>query len=103
MSHVAVVMFLVAQEEVQVNTKDDHDYSPLSYAAEYGCEVVVKILVGQDGAKVNTKDNDGHLPLFHAVGMGHEVVVKILVTWTPRTGMAVCHCLMPPNMGMRWW
>ena len=50
-----VAKMLVAQDDVEVNTKDDHGHSPLSYATKDGDEAVVKILVAQD----NT-DSGGH-------------------------------------------
>ena len=68
-----VVMLLVMWDNVKVDTKDDHGYSLLSYAAEYGCEVVVKILVGWDEVQVNTKDDHGYSPPSYTAKYGCEV------------------------------
>ena len=53
--HEAVVKILVLQDDVEVNTKDDHGHSLLSYTTEDGDEAVVKILVAWDDA-----DSGGH-------------------------------------------
>ena len=55
--HEAVVKILVSQDNVEVDTKDNHGHSLLSYATKEGHESVVKILVTWDDIKVNTKDD----------------------------------------------
>ena len=104
-----VVKILVVRHDIKVNMKDQDGRSPLSYAAEYGSEVVVKMLVSRDDVKVNTKDEAGHSLPSYAAEEGHEPVVKLLVMrddveqWTPRTTRPI-HCYsMPLGRGMRQW
>ena len=61
-----VVKMLVVQDNVEVNTKDDHGHLPLSLSTKHGNEVVVEILLRQDNVEVNTKDRWGFLPLSYA-------------------------------------
>ena len=72
MSRVAVVMLLAARNDVEVDTKDRHGRSPLSYAAN---EAVVKLLVARD-VEVDTKDNHGRSPPSYAAERG---IVKLLL------------------------
>ena len=50
-----MVKILVAQDDVEVDAKDNNGRSPLSYAAEGGHEAVVKSLVAcrQDDVEVD--------------------------------------------------
>ena len=49
---------LVARDDVEVDSKDRNDRSPLFYAAGKGHDAVAKILV-RDDVEVNTKDRNG--------------------------------------------
>jgi ankyrin repeat protein len=53
-----------------VDSKDQSDRSPLSYAAEGGSigyvDVVVKLLLAQKGVEVDSKDQSGRSPLSYA-------------------------------------
>ena len=71
----------LATDDVEVDTKDDHDRSPLSFATEEGHELVVKIFVIWDDVEVNTKDDHGRSPLSYAAKHVKQAVVKILVVW----------------------
>ena len=57
---------LVVQDNVEVNTKDDHGHLLLSYATKHGNEVVVKILLGWDNIEVDTRYEAGRTLLSYA-------------------------------------
>ena len=57
---------------------NNHDRTPLHYAARGGHETIVHTLIAS-GADPNTKDIDGWTPLIHAAREGHEVAVHTLV------------------------
>ena len=61
-----MVKILVTRDNVEVNTKDDHGRSPLSYAAEHVNQAVVKILVAQDDVEVDTRYEAGCTLLSYA-------------------------------------
>ena len=75
-----VVNFLLARDDVDVNSKDfSFCQTPLSRAAENGHEGVVKALLARNNVVVNTEDKyDRRTPLSFAAGGGHEAVVKLL-------------------------
>ena len=63
---------IVARDNIEVNTKDNHGHSPLSYATQswHDAEAVVKILLMQDNVEVDTKDDCGCLLLSYAAEAG---------------------------------
>ena len=67
-----VVNIIVARDNIEVNTKDNHGCLPLSYATQSwrDAEAVVKILLTRDDIEVDTKDNRGHSPLSYAAKAG---------------------------------
>jgi ankyrin repeat protein len=58
--------------------KDSYNQTPLSYAAEQGCEAIVKLLLSTK-VDSNSKGKDGRTPLSRAAANGHEAVVKLLL------------------------
>ena len=75
----AVLKILLAQDDIEVNTKDRRGRSSLSYAVQFGHEAVVKILVARDDVDVNNTDTYGHSPLSYTVQYGRQAVVNILM------------------------
>ena len=96
-SYEAVVKLLLDTGEVDVNWKDKDGRTPLSWAAEKGCETIVKLLLDTGKVDVDWKDRDGRTPLSWATGgtplswavdgmplsrvaeKGHEAVAKLLL------------------------
>ncbi|KAF2183469.1 ankyrin, partial [Zopfia rhizophila CBS 207.26] len=75
-----VVKLLLAKDGVDVNSKDNKGWTPLSYAAGEGHEMVVKLLLVKDEIGVNSKDAYyKRTPLSYAAEKGHEAVVKLLL------------------------
>jgi ankyrin repeat protein len=60
-----------------ISRKDDFGYTPLHWAAMYGCKDVAELLLTK-GAEVNAKDEDGETPLHWAARHGHKDVVELL-------------------------
>ncbi|KAF3933083.1 Ankyrin-1 [Dactylellina cionopaga] len=61
-----------------LNVKDSHKHTPLSWAASEGHKAVAKLLVEQ-GADIETKDIDERTPLSWAATRGHTAMVKLLI------------------------
>ncbi len=68
----------LCQGAVDVNSKDSHSRTPLSYAAERGHEAIVKLLL-EHKADVDLKDSYGQTPLSCAAERGHEAIAKLLL------------------------
>lgn len=60
------------------NFKVKHDQTPLLWAAERGCDVVVKLLL-EKGSDIEAKDKHHRTPLSYAVENGHETTVRLLL------------------------
>ena len=79
--HEAVVELLLAEDGVDLNSKDNNGWTLLSWAAWRGHEAVVKLLLAKDGIDPNSKGSFcGWTPLICAAMYGHEAVVKLLLT-----------------------
>ncbi|KAF7182640.1 hypothetical protein CNMCM7691_002301 [Aspergillus felis] len=74
-----VVKLLLANEKVDVNSRDTYGLTALSLAAENGHEAVVKLLLDTGKVDVNSRDSNGRTPLSLAAESGHEAVVKLLL------------------------
>lgn len=70
---------LLARDEVEPDSKNNRDRTPLSHAAGKGHEALVKLLLATDGVDRNPKDNKGWTPLSSAAWSGHEAVIALLL------------------------
>lgn len=61
-----------------IDTRDEHDFTPLHYAAFYGHLGTVQLLVNA-GANVNAQAEDMVTPLLLAASGGHNEVVRFLL------------------------
>jgi len=75
--HEEIVNVLI-EKGVDVNTKDEYGFTPLSYAALKGHEDVVDRLI-ENGADVNIKNDWGGTALVQAVFFGHIDIAKVLI------------------------
>ncbi|CAH0047168.1 unnamed protein product [Clonostachys solani] len=66
------------EDKGEVDSLDDYDRTPLTYASKNGHEATAKFLLEQ-GAKVDALDMHHETPLSYAVERGHEVIVKLLI------------------------
>ena len=71
-----MVKQLLAEDGVDVDSKEKYGRTPLSWAARNGHEEVVKKLLAKDGVNVDSKSKFGQTPLSWAAENGHEAVVK---------------------------
>ena len=60
-----------------VNTKDDHEYTPLHWAAMEGRKEVAELLISQ-GANVNAKNKVGSTPLHIAAYMKFDLAELLI-------------------------
>ena len=65
-------------EAFDVNSKDEKERTPLSWAAECGKEAVVQIVIKQ-GAEVDSKDNKGRTPLSMSLIKISEPKIQLLI------------------------
>ena len=63
---------------VDVNTKDDYGFTPISYAALKGHDGIVDLLI-ENGAIVDVRNNWGGTALAQAVYFGHIEIAKTLI------------------------
>lgn len=61
-----------------LNKLDDSGLSPLHWAADRGCSVILESLL-LHGIDVNVKDVDGQTALHYAVSCGHTECIKVLL------------------------
>ena len=71
------VVKLLLESKADVDSKDNNNQTPLSWAAQNGHEAVVKLLL-ESKADVDSKDNNNKTPLWWAAENRHEAVVKLL-------------------------
>jgi hypothetical protein len=75
----STVAMAIVRNHTDVDPKDSHGRTPLSWAAENGHEAVVKLLL-EKGADIESKDSkDSRTPLLWAARNGHEAVVNLLL------------------------
>ncbi|UKZ74671.1 hypothetical protein TrVFT333_002341 [Trichoderma virens FT-333] len=70
--------FLLASSALDINLVDTFGRTPLSRAAEKGCEAVARLLL-EHGADVKARNLDGQTPLSWAAASGQEAVVRLLL------------------------
>jgi cytohesin len=62
----------------EVNTRDNHDRTPLHLAANFDRKDVAEALI-QAGADIDAKDKDGQTPLHWAVDRGNKEIAELLL------------------------
>ena len=77
--HEAVVMLLLARNDVDAYAWDIYGWTPLFWAAYWGHKAVVELLVACDDVEADLRHENGMTPLSWAAHSGHEAVVKLLV------------------------
>ncbi|RYO83074.1 hypothetical protein DL764_009508 [Monosporascus ibericus] len=78
--HEAVVRLLLEWDNVDVNSTDWYDQTPLSHAARAGHDAVVRLLLEHKDVDINSKNRmDGKTPLIYAAEAGRDAVVRLLL------------------------
>lgn len=88
----AVQLFL--DSGVDINTRDEHGWTPLMISTFNGREEVAMLLI-RSGADVNAKDTAGYGPLHWAAFNGFSEVVKLLVEKRASVNAPSKHGLTP--------
>merc|ERR550517_1387732 len=83
--HAKVLVYLLDQPGLPLDTQRRDGASPLWIAAQMGHEDCVRLLL-RAGAKVDLPRADGATPLFKACHKGHEEVVRELLEHGPSLG-----------------
>lgn len=71
-----MVRLILARDEVDLNSQDDQDHTPLSWAAMSGQTAVINLLLARKDIWVNWPSNNGMTPLSFAAQRGDEENVK---------------------------
>ncbi|KAL1955231.1 hypothetical protein VTO42DRAFT_8890 [Malbranchea cinnamomea] len=79
LGHDDVVRLLLAQKEIDVNSKTSEGYTPLLGAAVNGHVGVVELLLAKEGVDLNCKARDGMTPLAGAARNGDVEILKKLL------------------------
>lgn len=75
-----LLSFLLNTGEVDVDLKDDHGRTPLSWAAENGHKTIVTMLLNTSRFDVDSKDTvHGRTPLSWAAWNEHQTIVMMLL------------------------
>jgi ankyrin repeat protein len=54
--HKAAIRLLMARADVEINSRDKYDQTPLSRAAENGYKAAVRLLLARADVEINSKD-----------------------------------------------
>ncbi len=90
--HKAVLLFL--ESGVDINSRDEHGWTPLMISTFNGKEEVAILLI-RSGADVNAKDKSGYGPMHWAAFKGYNNVVKLLVEKKANVNAISTHGLTP--------
>jgi ankyrin repeat protein len=92
----AVIRLLVDWDDVEADSKDMYDRTPLWWVAMNGLGAVVRLLVDRDDVDADSKDINGQTPGWWATELGWEAVVKLLQS-SKRLSHNLQFCLAPPH------
>ncbi|KAK1755475.1 hypothetical protein QBC47DRAFT_190068 [Echria macrotheca] len=73
-----IVQFLLQNQQIDADEKDDAGRTPLSLAASYGNEAICQTLLNAPGVNPNAVDDMLRSPLWYAAESGRVGVVKLL-------------------------
>jgi ankyrin repeat protein len=74
--HDKVVSLLLAHPDLDVNSKNVHEYVPFLYACGNERTDCAQLLLKDARVKVNEPTNDGYTPLWYAAYDGHLDLIK---------------------------
>src|SRR5437762_5143796 len=81
-NNIEILQALISSAKININFVDEHGYTPLICAAEFGCLNVVRFLL-KHGAKANFfcegRNFIGHTPLMAATIEGYIEIIKELL------------------------
>ena len=70
---------LLDRKEVDPDSRDHYNRTPLFYATEGRYEGIVKLLLDRKEVNPDSRSNNGQTPLLRAAERGHEGIVKLLL------------------------
>jgi hypothetical protein len=81
---------LLLTKDINPDTKDNYNSTPLSFAARSGHMEVTSLLLAIDSVDPDSKDNFGRTPLFWAARKGNPNVIKLLLEKCHKDGISIC-------------
>ncbi|KAK6506061.1 hypothetical protein TWF506_010985 [Arthrobotrys conoides] len=79
----------LADERVEVDSKNYYNVTPLSVAARFGWKEAVMILLSTTGVDLEAKDVFGRTPLWWAKREGHHDIAELLIESAKRMGLTL--------------
>lgn len=77
--HEAIVERLIAADNIDIDTKNNHGQTPLLLATANGYEAIIKRLIATDRVDLNAKDYTGRTPVSCAALYGYEGAVRLFL------------------------
>lgn len=71
-----IVQLLLSMIQIDINSTDKRNWTPLSWVAENGHKPVVKLFIGTDKIEIHRYDMNCRTPLSWASAYGHEKVIR---------------------------
>ncbi|KAF2025942.1 ankyrin, partial [Setomelanomma holmii] len=79
LGNATMVASLVDLGNYELDSKDQHGQTSLSWASKKGCEAVVELLLTTKKVVVDNKDQDSKRPMYVAAEEDKDLVVHLLV------------------------
>ena len=88
--HAKLLELLLADEKVELDSKDHYGSTPLLVAVKNGREELVKRLLFTEGVKLDSLDTFGRTPLWWARRNGYPHIFNLILDKAKKKGIFIC-------------